>query len=295
MQFLFGVLPISWVSYSESICLKAPSMEVQLVELSKSGYGADDVAKRTASTFLEKALRNESAVSSLEVGSELLFLSFPRTLGIVLHNFLGLPWLSLTLVPQNKFCFIAYSWCVAWTWLIQRTRSSGKWDPRYFLSETRDFRFDAAHSESNQGVNGWYLFRTERRGACRSSRSHKVLSYISCKSSTDIYTNIFICRQTELAKHQIISKFISIKTFPCSCGYISVLQWWTFDWDWETNQGMIRFFCFFFTIFVSSHMYPENPEGTQVIVGSMNMGYISDTARNRTHNLFRPKREPIPL
>ena len=28
-------------------------------------------------------------------------------------------------------------------------------------------------------------------------------------------------------------------------------------------------------------MYPENPEGTQVIVGSMNMGYISDTARNR--------------
>ena len=42
-------------------------------------------------------------------------------------------------------------------------------------------------------------------------------------------------------------------------------------------------------------MYPENPEGTQVIVGSMNMGYISDTARNRTHNQFRFKREPIPL
>ena len=42
-------------------------------------------------------------------------------------------------------------------------------------------------------------------------------------------------------------------------------------------------------------MYPENPEGTQVIVGSMNMGYISDTVRNRTHNLIRHKREPIPL
>ena len=52
---------------------------------------------------------------------------------------------------------------------------------------------------------------------------------------------------------------------------------------------------FFNTIFVSSHMYPENPEGTQVIVGSMNMGYISDTARNRTHNLIRHKRESIPL
>ena len=44
------------------------------------------------------------------------------------------------------------------------------------------------------------------------------------------------------------------------------------------------------TIFVSSHMYPENPDGTQVIVSSMNMGYISDTVRNRTHDLFRPKR-----
>ena len=52
---------------------------------------------------------------------------------------------------------------------------------------------------------------------------------------------------------------------------------------------------FFNTIFVSSHMYQENPEETQVIVGSLNMGYISDSARNRTHNLFRPKREPIPL
>ena len=42
-------------------------------------------------------------------------------------------------------------------------------------------------------------------------------------------------------------------------------------------------------------MYPENPERTQEILGSMNVEYISDTARNRTHNLFRPKREPIPL
>ena len=54
----------------------------------------------------------------------------------------------------------------------------------------------------------------------------------------------------------------------------------------------------FNTIFVSSHMYPETPERTQVIVGSLNMGYdiiISDTARNRTHNLLRPKCSPISL
>ena len=49
------------------------------------------------------------------------------------------------------------------------------------------------------------------------------------------------------------------------------------------------------TIFVSSHMYSENPGETQVIVGSINIRYISDTARNKTHTLFRPKREPIPL
>ena len=35
-------------------------------------------------------------------------------------------------------------------------------------------------------------------------------------------------------------------------------------------------------------MYQENPEGTQVILGSMNIGYISDTAMNRTHNLAVP-------
>ena len=52
-------------------------------------------------------------------------------------------------------------------------------------------------------------------------------------------------------------------------------------------------------LFLTQFLYPaictENPEGTQVIVGSMNMGYISDTARNRTHNLFCPKQELIPL
>ena len=62
-----------------------------------------------------------------------------------------------------------------------------------------------------------------------------------------------------------------------------------------TRQSISLVIAFLNTIFVSSHMYPENPEGTQVIVGSMNMGYISDTARNRTHNLFRPKRESLPL
>ena len=36
-------------------------------------------------------------------------------------------------------------------------------------------------------------------------------------------------------------------------------------------------------------MYSENPEGTQVIVGSMNMEYVSDTARiplGHSHSLL---------
>ena len=47
----------------------------------------------------------------------------------------------------------------------------------------------------------------------------------------------------------------------------------------QVRESNYRIFFFFFsnTIFVSSHMNPENPEGTQVIVGSMNMEYISNT------------------
>ena len=71
---------------------------------------------------------------------------------------------------------------------------------------------------------------------------------------------------------------------------------WGYFLQWRLASGVqAPQTSFFNTIFVSSHMYQENPEGTQVIVGSMNMGYISDTARNRTHNLLHPKREPIPL
>ena len=40
-------------------------------------------------------------------------------------------------------------------------------------------------------------------------------------------------------------------------------------------------------------MYPENLEGTRAIVNSMNMRFVSDTARTR--NLFHPKWTSIPL
>ena len=59
----------------------------------------------------------------------------------------------------------------------------------------------------------------------------------------------------------------------------------------KIHREIIIIFIFLNTIFVSSQIYPENPEGTQVIVGSMNMEYISDTAiiliiRNKIQNYF---------
>ena len=42
----------------------------------------------------------------------------------------------------------------------------------------------------------------------------------------------------------------------------------------KTGIGELVFFSFLKPFFVSSHMYPENPEGTRVILGSMNMWYI---------------------
>ena len=65
--------------------------------------------------------------------------------------------------------------------------------------------------------------------------------------------------------------------------------------QWYAGSERVKVECYIFFILISlchSQMYPENPEETQVNVGSMNMGYI---LRNRTHTLFRPKCEPIPL
>ena len=54
---------------------------------------------------------------------------------------------------------------------------------------------------------------------------------------------------------------------------------------------MVALVVFLNTIFLSNHMYPENPKGARVIVGYVDM-YL-DTARTR--NLFCPKSMPIPV
>ena len=63
----------------------------------------------------------------------------------------------------------------------------------------------------------------------------------------------------------------------CSLGMLSHFK--------QTPSILPLNFFFFNTIFVSSHMYPENPEGTQVIVGSWNMGYISHVPWGCNSNL----------
>ena len=49
--------------------------------------------------------------------------------------------------------------------------------------------------------------------------------------------------------------------------------------------------CLFLFYLLTQFLY----QGTRVILGSMNMGYVSDTARTRTRNRFHPKCAPIPL
>ena len=67
------------------------------------------------------------------------------------------------------------------------------------------------------------------------------------------------------------------------------LEEWQWSIEFEVSQSVRGFF--FKTQFCVKPYVPRDPEGTQVIAGSMNMGYISDTVRNRTHNLIRRKRD----
>ena len=66
-------------------------------------------------------------------------------------------------------------------------------------------------------------------------------------------------------------------------------------WTENLIEIISLFTIVFNTIFVSSHIHPENSEGTQIIFHEHGIWFIPDTARNRTHNLFRPKCAPIRL
>ena len=61
--------------------------------------------------------------------------------------------------------------------------------------------------------------------------------------------------------------------------------WWNVTWAFFMTQFLYQAIC----------TQRTNSKGTRVIVGSMNMGYVSDTARTQTYNLFGLKRVQIPL
>ena len=93
--------------------------------------------------------------------------------------------------------------------------------------------------------------------SCRSSR------WLQCKQGR---------RRTSRRLCRTWRKLVSGKE-SISRGLLS--PWWILHDKFKLwRKNMTRLYLVtFITILVSSHMYPENPEGTRVIVGSMNMGY----------------------
>ena len=72
------------------------------------------------------------------------------------------------------------------------------------------------------------------------------------------------------------------------------------DYILEITDSHIFLFVLFYFIFFQHNFcvepyVPREPRRDPSNRSSMNMGYISHTARNQTQNLFRPKQKPIPL
>ena len=73
-------------------------------------------------------------------------------------------------------------------------------------------------------------------------------------------------------------------------------QW---SWIWKTQMLLCRV-SFYVFLRIGYGAWKKLSSKFKIVhfhctVGLTNLGYISDTARNRTHNLFRLKRDPIPL
>ena len=95
------------------------------------------------------------------------------------------------------------------------------------------------------------------------------------------------------------TKFVlKIMKWPRPSPILSTFTLWSLRL--ERSLGWISYCIsntsFFKHTFVSSHMYPDvatqDPSNCRLNEHGI---YISDTARDRTQDLFRPKREPIPL
>ena len=115
-----------------------------------------------------------------------------------------------------------------------------------------------------------------------------------------IFRNINIgITTTQLCKHHnLFSKIRSsmIMSFVTACIVLVGIHK-NFYMLHKKNKDVMKitFFFFFQHNFCVKPYVPREPRKDPSNRGSMSMGYISDTARNRTHNLFRPKQESIPL
>ena len=82
---------------------------------------------------------------------------------------------------------------------------------------------------------------------------------------------------------KVYPEIISRLSYVCVWmhGSDSHVTWddWQMGMAWKPQRHLVLIVLN--TIFVSSHMYPENPERTRVIECLLNMGYVSDTTRTR--------------
>ena len=136
---------------------------------------------------------------------------------------------------------------------------------------------------------------------CREGADRRVL-WISVISSFPPFTrsrNPFMFRFLEPTMSHWLRKSRSPSGFGGTCIlWIFVISLFSTILGSRSLFYLLFHFLFFNTIFLlSSHVYPDNPEMDPSIHRFYEhvICYISDTVRNRTRNLFRPKYKPIPL
>ena len=162
------------------------------------------------------------------------------------------------------------------------------WSDGYHLSD---------HMTSS--IHLWIGVVTRQQGTFQINASWT--SVFEFNQVTRDFFKILVCPEIRTPNLQITSPtcIMSPTRIHCATGAYEI-QYVKKPYDsWDGGEALPLYYCnFWIWHFVSSHIHSENPEGTRLIVGSIYdyaIWYISDTARNRPRNLFRPQSAPIPL
>ena len=112
------------------------------------------------------------------------------------------------------------------------------------------------------------------------------------------YWNIHLMKYENISPYEIFTLWNTAPIFPGIDNCLMATNANIYC-EWKCHQKYVFFFCFFFkhNFCVKPYVPREprrNPSNRRLNEHGI---YIrqTDTARNRTHDLFRPKREPIPL